>query len=296
MAHAGTGPRLRHPPDGPWRAAASAEPALAASGVLAADLAATGPGLHLELPPLGAGLANLPALLAALRATPDRAVALDGPGAPRAWLGAGPPAAPTRYLGGALHPTTALLDRDGTINLDRHYLADPAGVELLPGAAPGLRRLQNAGLALVVITNQSGVAAGRITPPQLAAVRARLEALLGDAGVRLTGTYACTHGPDDGCPCRKPSDRLARQAAAEHRLDLTRSVVVGDKASDLALGRRLGVPTFLVTSGYGQATLAAREVLPDFVVDDLEALARICTHPAGIPRAATPSEGASDAG
>ncbi|HMV34000.1 MAG TPA: HAD-IIIA family hydrolase, partial [Gemmatimonadales bacterium] len=122
----------------------------------------------------------------------------------------------------------------------------------------------------------------------LGAVRARLEKLLEEAGVQLTGTYACLHGPDEGCPCRKPSDLLARQAAAEHGLDLGRAIVVGDKASDLALGHRLGVPTFLVTSGYGQATLAARAVVPDFVVDSLEAVARICTHPAGVPRTLSP--------
>lgn len=288
MAHAGAGPRFRHLPDGAWHEASAAEPALAAPGVRPADLAAAGPGLHLELPPGGVGSANLPALLAAVRATPDRVVALEGTDAPRAWLGAEPPGAAPRRLGGALRPTTALLDRDGTINVDRHYLADPAGVELLPGAARGLRLMQEAGVALVVITNQSGVAARRITLAALGAVRGRLEELLGEAGVQLTGTYACIHGPDEGCPCRKPSDLLARQAAAEHGLDLGRAIVVGDKASDLALGHRLGVPTFLVTSGYGQATLAARAVVPDFVVDSLEAVARICTHPAGVPRTLSP--------
>lgn len=296
MVHAGAGPRLRHLPDEPWRPVDASEPSLARAGVCPADLEATGPGLHLEFPAAESAPANLPALLAALRATPERVVALGESRGPRAWLGPEPPAVPVRYLAGALSPTTALLDRDGTINVDRHYLADPAGVELLPGAAAGLRRLQAAGVALVVITNQSGVAAGRITPPQLAAVRARLEALLADAGVRLTGTYTCLHGPDDGCACRKPSDLLARQAAAEHGLDLAHAIVVGDKGSDLALGHRLGVPTFLVTSGYGQATLAARAVTPDFVVDDLDAAARICTHPAGVPRALSPSEGVTDAG
>lgn len=288
MVHAGAGPRLRHLPDEPWRAVDASEPSLARAGVCPADLEATGPGLHLEVPAPESAPANLPALLAALRATPDRVVTLEGIDAPRAWLGAQPPATAPRRLGGALRPTTALLDRDGTINVDRHYLADPAGVELLPGAAAGLRRLQEAGVALVVITNQSGVAAGRITPAALAAVRASLEGLLGEAGVRLTGTYACIHAPDDGCACRKPSDRLAHQAATDHGLDLGRAIVIGDKASDLALGHRLGVPTFLVTSGYGQATLAAREVLPDFLVDNLEAMARICTHPAGVPRTLSP--------
>ncbi len=287
--------RVRRPSDGGWREIPATPGTWVLGGLAAADVLAVGPGLHLELPDSGEADLNLPALLAALRATPDRVVTLAHGGGARGWIGAAAPGGPPRTLKGAWRPSTALLDRDGTINVDRHYLADPAGVELLPGAAQGLRRLQEAGVALVVITNQSGIAAGRITPAGLVAVHARLEALLAAEGVRLTGLYACPHGPDDGCPCRKPSDLLARRAAADHGLDLTRSVVVGDKASDLALGRRLGVPTFLVTSGYGQATLAAGTVVPDFVIDDLDALARICTHPAGVPRAATPSEGASDA-
>ncbi|HMV33649.1 MAG TPA: hypothetical protein PKA50_16135, partial [Gemmatimonadales bacterium] len=91
---------------------------------------AVGPGLHLELPDSGEAELNLPALLAALRATPARVVTVGGVGGARGWLGAVAPARPPRPLEGALRPTTALLDRDGTINVDRHYLADPAGVEL----------------------------------------------------------------------------------------------------------------------------------------------------------------------
>ena len=139
-------------------------------------------------------------------------------------------------------------------------------------------------------------AAARLTSAERSRYSRTLPASGDSAGIRLTGTYTCLHGPDDGCACRKPSDLLARQAAAELGLDLAHAFVVGDKASDLGLGHRLGVPTFLVTSGYGQATLAARAVTPDFVVDDLDAAARICTHPAGVPRALSPSEGVTDAG
>lgn len=254
----------------------------AAQAALQLRLAATG-GWH-DL--------NLGALLAAARARPGAVVAADpgsgGPPPARAVLGTAEqlgasatwalPSAPLPRIG------AALLDRDGTIIEDRHYLGDPAGVALLPGAAEGMRHLSAAGVQLVVVTNQSGVGLSRITQAEVAAVHQRLRAVLLSEGIQLDGIYVCPHHPEAGCDCRKPADGLARQAATDLGLDLGGVIVAGDKDSDLGLGRRLGVPAFLVASGEGRQTLVSGSLPADYLVEDLAELARICTHPAGVAR------------
>lgn len=133
-------------------------------------------------------------------------------------------------------------DRDGTLIRDAHYLRDPRDVELLPGAAAMLRRFQEAGFALVVVTNQSGIARGIITAAQYEAVRARLDALLESEGVRLDLSLHCPHHPDHGggCRCRKPGTLLFERARDALDLDLARSVFVGDRWRDVAAARVLG--------------------------------------------------------
>jgi D-glycero-D-manno-heptose 1,7-bisphosphate phosphatase len=181
----------------------------------------------------------------------------------------------------------ALLDRDGTIIEERDYLADPDGVALLPGAATGLRMLAEHGCRLAVVTNQSGVASGRLTQAQLDLVHRRLQDRLGARGVTLDGLYACVHASAAGCACRKPEPGLAHQAAADLGIPLDRAVVAGDKPADLALACRLGIPAFLVTTGHGSATLRDPSAGPDYVIDGLDELARICCHAGGL---AVPAE------
>lgn len=132
----------------------------------------------------------------------------------------------------------AFLDRDGTLIHDTDYPRDPALVELLPGAAAALRQFRDAGCALVVVSNQSGIGRGLITPAEAAAVHCRFVELLAENGVALDGAYYCPHAPGDGCDCRKPAPGLILRAAAELSLDLARSVMIGDKASDVEAGRR----------------------------------------------------------
>ncbi len=131
------------------------------------------------------------------------------------------------------------LDRDGTIIVDVGYPRDPAQVALLPGAAEALAALAPHA-ALVIVSNQSGLARGLITPAEAAAVHARVALLLADAGVAVAGAFYCPHGPDDGCRCRKPAAGLLLDAAAAHDLDLAASIVVGDKPSDVAAGAAAG--------------------------------------------------------
>jgi D-glycero-D-manno-heptose 1,7-bisphosphate phosphatase len=149
----------------------------------------------------------------------------------------------------------AFLDRDGTLIVERNYLADPAGVELLPGAAAGLRRLAEAGYALVLVTNQSGIARGLFGDADFGAVQRRMAELLAAEGVRLDGVYHCPHHPDFSgpCTCRKPAPGLFVRAAAELGLDPARSVYIGDRLADVLAAGELGGRAFLVRTGYGDA-------------------------------------------
>ena len=165
----------------------------------------------------------------------------------------------------ALPKPCVFLDRDGTVIAEKHYLHDPDEVELLPGAVAGLAAFRHQGFALVLITNQSGVERGMYTREDVAAVHARLGALLALAGVSLDGIYYCPHRPDQLCACRKPSPGLLRQAARELNLDMSRSVMIGDKPCDIAAGQACDLLTVLVTTGYGEAGATN----PDATVADL---------------------------
>ena len=167
------------------------------------------------------------------------------------------------------------LDRDGTLNVERHYLSDPAQVELIDGAAEGLRHLRELGLELLVITNQSGVGRGYFTEQTLIRIHDRLRECLDAHGVELSGIYVCPHVPADGCRCRKPGTALLERAAREHAFEPREAFVIGDKASDVEMGRRAGSTTFLVRTGYGAAVAAQGEVDVDFIVEDLREAARV---------------------
>lgn len=163
-----------------------------------------------------------------------------------------------------------ILDRDGTINVERNYLSDPDEVELLDGAAAGLRRMQELGAKLVVVTNQSGLARGYFDRDRLDAIHGRLRDLLEAEGVHLEPViYVCPHHPDDACSCRKPAGGLVEQAAADLGFDPELTFVIGDKACDVEMGQRFGATTVLVRTGYGTHTETDEAVWPDFVVDDL---------------------------
>lgn len=138
------------------------------------------------------------------------------------------------------------LDRDGTLMVDTGYVSDPGNVELLPGAAEMLREAKRAGFALIVVSNQSGVARGLISREQLSAVQARFEELLTREGVRLDDVRFCLHGPDDGCLCRKPAPGMLRQAAKARGIDLERSVMLGDRESDILAGKAAGCATTIL--------------------------------------------------
>jgi D-glycero-D-manno-heptose 1,7-bisphosphate phosphatase len=175
------------------------------------------------------------------------------------------------------HRRAAVVDRDGTIVAERHYLSDPDQLELLPGALEGLRELREQGFDLVVVTNQSGLSRGYFDQARLDQIHARLEAELAAGGVRLDAIFVCPHLPSANCECRKPRPGLLHAAAARLGFDPRAALVVGDKECDIALGQAVGATTFLVQTGYGAETAARAEVQPDFVVPDLAAVAQLAS-------------------
>jgi D-glycero-D-manno-heptose 1,7-bisphosphate phosphatase len=170
----------------------------------------------------------------------------------------------------------ALLDRDGTIIVERGFPKDPDDVEMIPGSAAAIRRLRSLGLPAVVVSNQSGIGRGFLTPGDVERVNARLLELLEAEGTTLDAILWCPHSPDDGCACRKPQRTLPDRAAVAFGADLARSFFVGDKKDDVDAGRAVGATTFLVRTGYGAAQAFPDGLGPDFTVADLaEAAAKI---------------------
>jgi len=166
----------------------------------------------------------------------------------------------------------ALVDRDGTINVERDHITDPGQIELIPGSAEALVRLrEEVGMGIVIVTNQAHVGRGELSPADLDRIHERLLALLADEGAAIDAILHCPHAPDAGCACRKPAPGLALQAADRFGFDLSASVVIGDHAADVGLGRAVGATTFLVLTGHGQEERVSAEPLADHVVPNLAA-------------------------
>lgn len=143
-----------------------------------------------------------------------------------------------------------LLDRDGTLIVERDYLSDPTLVELEIGAVDGLRKLSEAGWPLVVLTNQSGIGRGYFDRNAADAVNAAVQEKLRLSGIIIAGWYVCPHGPEEGCTCRKPLPGLALEAAEMLEIDLNASWMIGDKLSDVALAQAIGGRGILVRTGH----------------------------------------------
>jgi len=168
---------------------------------------------------------------------------------------------------------TVFLDRDGTINVkaaEGEYITSPADLVLLPGAALAVASLNAAGLLTVLVTNQRWLSGPSGDSACYAAIHERLMQLLGAEGARLDAAYHCPHAPAT-CDCRKPLPGMLRRAAREHRIELDRSVIIGDSESDLMAGRAAGIATILVRSGADTPPAADA----DIVADDLPAAVRL---------------------
>ena len=166
------------------------------------------------------------------------------------------------------------LDRDGTLNEERHYLYRREDWVWIPGVVDSLARLSAAGFALVVVTNQSGIARGMYAREDVDVLHAWVqEDLLLRAGIRFEGFYVCPHHPDFSgeCQCRKPGPGMLLMAAAEHGLDLSASWMIGDKSADVLAGRAAGCRTVLVQSGYGKMEKDKVAGVADIVAADFAA-------------------------
>jgi D-glycero-D-manno-heptose 1,7-bisphosphate phosphatase len=160
----------------------------------------------------------------------------------------------------------AFLDRDGVINIDHGYVYRREDFQFVPGVLDAARGLAQQGLALVVVTNQSGIGRGLYSEDDFYQLTDWMKAQFADAGAPLAGVYFCPHHPDDAigayrrdCECRKPAPGLLLQAARELKLDLARSVLFGDKASDLQAARAAGVPHRVLLGTDGVATPSVEE-------------------------------------
>jgi len=164
------------------------------------------------------------------------------------------------------------LDRDGTLIQEAHYLSRPEQVVVFPGVGPALKRLQDAGFKLFIVSNQSGVGRGYFTLADVDAVHRRLEADLAVDGVRFEKIYVAPEAPDQPSRGRKPSPRFLLDAAAEFGISLARSYIIGDKWIDLECGWNAGVArSLLVRTGYGaelEAT-AGQELSKAVIINDL---------------------------
>jgi len=174
------------------------------------------------------------------------------------------------------------LDRDGTLIEEVGYLDRPERVELYPYSADAIRALNRAGLRIVMVTNQSGVARGFFTEAIVHAVHAHIEGLLAGAGAHIDAYYYCPHHPDGkvaeyarACDCRKPARGLVDRAARELGIDPGRSFAVGDRWLDVALARKVGAAGVLVRTGYGltEEQRPVTGLAADAVVDNLAAAA-----------------------
>ncbi len=169
------------------------------------------------------------------------------------------------------------LDRDGVVIEQVAYLHDVAGVRLEKGVAEGIKRLHAAGFAVVVVTNQSGVARKLFTLDDVEKVHAKIQELLAASGEKIDAFYICPHHPkyDVDCLCRKPKPGLLLRAARELDLDLDRSVMCGDKISDVQSGINARCAlNILIRTGYGRGEeSAARAAGIADVCEDFTALA-----------------------
>lgn len=174
------------------------------------------------------------------------------------------------------------IDRDGTINIEKDYLIEPEEFEFIAGVPQALKRLQDAGFLLVVVTNQSGVARGYFGLQEVERLHTHMRRLLAAYGVHIDRIEVCPHHPTAGdgeftqeCDCRKGLPGMLLRAAKELRVDFTRSFMVGDKVADVEAGLAAGCSAYLVQTGYGSLHQKELSGQPAVVLPDLPA---VCEH------------------
>lgn len=172
------------------------------------------------------------------------------------------------------------VDRDGVISEEVGYLGDRDHLRLIPNSAEAVKLVNQSGLKIIAITNQSGIARGYFSEEMLGHIHRKMEQLLSDQGAFLDGIYYCPHHPEGTveayrmeCDCRKPAAGLLTRAAQEHSIDVSSSYLVGDKRTDIECAHRAGAQGILVLTGYGKDELrkinSAALAQPAYVAADL---------------------------
>jgi D-glycero-D-manno-heptose 1,7-bisphosphate phosphatase len=173
-----------------------------------------------------------------------------------------------------------LLDRDGVINEDSQgYVKSVAEWRPIPGSLEAIARLCEAGVSVVVVSNQSGLARGLFDQAALDAIHEEMVRQVEAAGGQLAGLFICPHAPDAGCDCRKPQPGLLRQVEAKLGVSVEGVPLVGDKPSDLQLARVAGCTPILVRTGKGLATEQEADLVGVRVFDDLASVAEVLVDP-----------------
>lgn len=173
----------------------------------------------------------------------------------------------------SLQPRAVFFDRDGTLMEEVNYCRDPGAVRVFPGVVKGLRSLREKGWRRIVVTNQSGIARGLITPAEYEAVNAEF---LRQCEGEIDAVYFCPAGPEDRDPRRKPLPGMVEEALRDHGLQRAGSWMIGDKAADIDCGRAAGLRTILVETGHGlRQTAEVRSRAEAVTADAVQAMALI---------------------
>jgi D-glycero-D-manno-heptose 1,7-bisphosphate phosphatase len=168
------------------------------------------------------------------------------------------------------------LDRDGTLIIEKNYLANPADIAFEKEIIPALQRLQQKGYLLLIVTNQSGIGRGLFSLEDFHQVERSLNDKFARHNIHISKTYFCPHHPTEAlpdyrkdCSCRKPKPGMLQQGLDDFHLDPQKCFMVGDKLSDVAAGQALGIPGILVQSGYGKLESKNTNILPNFTCETL---------------------------
>jgi histidinol-phosphate phosphatase family protein len=147
-------------------------------------------------------------------------------------------------------PDAVFLDRDGTVMEDAHYIKSPDQVRLIPGAGAAVKRINDAGVPAIVVTNQSGIARGIFTVADYEAVRLHFESLLAAQGAHIDASYYCPHHPTitGACDCRKPATRMFEDGIRDFALDPAKVAYIGDRWRDVVASKKLGGRGIMISS------------------------------------------------
>ncbi|MBN3032498.1 MAG: D-glycero-beta-D-manno-heptose 1,7-bisphosphate 7-phosphatase [Candidatus Saganbacteria bacterium] len=173
------------------------------------------------------------------------------------------------------------LDRDGTLIEDSGYISSPDQIKFIPGAIEAVKRLNEAGYKVVIISNQAGVARGLLAENMLQTIDKIIHREVLSGGGHIDASYYCPHHPEHGvypykqaCECRKPHPGMLKRAVREKDLELAGSFMIGDKSSDIETGKRAGTKTVFVRTGHGRDEEKKLKEKPDHTADNLAAAAR----------------------